>query len=350
MNGWRSTPPTCLATSVAGARLLHVDDVDADAAIEPRRSRVQAGIPVTSDIDRVTDRRREALVAAVTIPIFAEHVPTSADRRGRYRACAAHAARRAPRHAVRHARRARLDAARRRISCIASRRRECRPSTPPAPATCFAARSSTRCCAETGPLNILRFANAAAALSCTREGALDSVPTLSEVEEFLRTLIRRALGLARRDRARPGDPRVADRRNDDRDRGSAHLIDRSAFDRSSRGDARRIYAFVIRTRPARSRLAVDIEIATPARASLRARGRSRRHGRLRRRRGPHRAPTRTRMSRKRTCGWPALKVQVPIANEVPWPAPLSTFVPFGYAAVANESAIASASSGRDFRC
>ena len=37
-----------------------------------------------------------------------------------------------------------------------------------------------------------------------------------------------------------------------------------------------------------------------------------------------------------------LKVPVPIANEVPWPAPLSTFVPFGYAAVANESAIASA--------
>ena len=31
---------------------------------------------------------------------------------------------------------------------------------------------------------------------------------------------------------------------------------------------------------------------------------------------------------------------MPIANDVPWPAPLSTFVPFGYAAVANESAIA----------
>ena len=35
-----------------------------------------------------------------------------------------------------------------------------------------------------------------------------------------------------------------------------------------------------------------------------------------------------------------LTVHVPIANEVPWPAPLSTFVPFGYAAVTNESAIA----------
>jgi hypothetical protein len=37
-----------------------------------------------------------------------------------------------------------------------------------------------------------------------------------------------------------------------------------------------------------------------------------------------------------------LTVPVPIANDVPWPRPLSTFVPFGYAAVANDSAIASA--------
>jgi dolichyl-phosphate-mannose-protein mannosyltransferase len=37
-----------------------------------------------------------------------------------------------------------------------------------------------------------------------------------------------------------------------------------------------------------------------------------------------------------------LTVPVPIANDVPWPRPLSTFVPFGYSAVANESAIASA--------
>ena len=37
-----------------------------------------------------------------------------------------------------------------------------------------------------------------------------------------------------------------------------------------------------------------------------------------------------------------LTVPVPIANEVPWPRPLSTFVPFGYSAVVNQSAIASA--------
>jgi len=37
-----------------------------------------------------------------------------------------------------------------------------------------------------------------------------------------------------------------------------------------------------------------------------------------------------------------LTVPVPIADEVPWPRPLSTFVPFGYAAVVDGSAIASA--------
>ena len=61
---------------VAGARLLHVDDLDAEAAIEAAGIARAAGIPVTSDIDRVTDRTR-ALIAAVTIPIFAEHVPTT---------------------------------------------------------------------------------------------------------------------------------------------------------------------------------------------------------------------------------------------------------------------------------
>jgi hypothetical protein len=38
----------------------------------------------------------------------------------------------------------------------------------------------------------------------------------------------------------------------------------------------------------------------------------------------------------------ALKVPVPLAEIVPWPQPLSTFVPFGYSAVAGESAIAPA--------
>jgi sugar/nucleoside kinase (ribokinase family) len=35
------------------------------------------------------------------------------------------------------------------------------------------------------PGQILRFANAAAAIACTREGALDSVPTLDQIDALL---------------------------------------------------------------------------------------------------------------------------------------------------------------------
>ena len=81
-NGWCSgsaTPALALLpreidpSVVAQSRLVHVDDVDEDAAICAASIGRSAGIPVTSDIERVTERTEE-LVAAVTIPIFAEHV------------------------------------------------------------------------------------------------------------------------------------------------------------------------------------------------------------------------------------------------------------------------------------
>jgi len=60
--------------SIASSRVLHVDDVDQGAAIRAAQVARAAGVAVTSDIDRITDRTGE-LIAAVTIPIFAEHVP-----------------------------------------------------------------------------------------------------------------------------------------------------------------------------------------------------------------------------------------------------------------------------------
>ncbi len=59
---------------LSSARVVHVDDVDQDAAIQIAQSARATGATVTSDIDRVTDRTG-ALVDAVTIPILAEHVP-----------------------------------------------------------------------------------------------------------------------------------------------------------------------------------------------------------------------------------------------------------------------------------
>jgi len=58
------------------ARLVHVDDVDLEAAVEAAHLARAAGKPVTSDIERTGEDVR-ALIDAVTIPLFAEHVPTA---------------------------------------------------------------------------------------------------------------------------------------------------------------------------------------------------------------------------------------------------------------------------------
>lgn len=58
----------------ADARVLHVDDVDEEGSIAAARVAREAGLIVTSDLDRVTANTL-ALVESVTIPIFAEHVP-----------------------------------------------------------------------------------------------------------------------------------------------------------------------------------------------------------------------------------------------------------------------------------
>lgn len=60
--------------AILQGRVLHVDDVDEEASIRVARLAVAAGIPVTSDLDRMTERTPE-LVRSVSVPIFAEHLP-----------------------------------------------------------------------------------------------------------------------------------------------------------------------------------------------------------------------------------------------------------------------------------
>ena len=60
--------------AVLTARVLHVDDVDELAAIRTARLARSRGLIVTSDLDRVTQHTPD-LIASVSIPIFAEHVP-----------------------------------------------------------------------------------------------------------------------------------------------------------------------------------------------------------------------------------------------------------------------------------
>jgi sugar/nucleoside kinase (ribokinase family) len=168
---------------IAGARLLHVDDVDVDAAIAASAIARAAGIPVTSDIDCVTDRT-EALVAAVTIPIFAEHVPAALTGEADLE------------RALRALRRTHggmlcvtLGA---RGSMLLDGNQLFRVPAPQARVVdatgagdVFRGAFIYALLRGDSPVDMLRFANAAAALSCTREGALDSVPALEEVLRVL---------------------------------------------------------------------------------------------------------------------------------------------------------------------
>jgi sulfofructose kinase len=169
--------------SIAAARVLHVDDVDQGAAIRAAEIARDAGVPVTSDIDRITDRTAE-LVAAVTVPIFAEHVPpqlTGATD---------------PERALRKLRE-RHDG----LLCVTLGDRGALAldgdTVHYAPAFQINALDTTGAgdvfragfiyaLLQGFPAaEILRFANAAAAVGCTRLGALGGIPDLAEVTELL---------------------------------------------------------------------------------------------------------------------------------------------------------------------
>ena len=183
---WDRSPQLDLAPAeidpavIGDTRLLHVDDVDVEAAIRAAAMARAAGIPVTSDIERMGDRTDE-LVAAITIPIFAEHVlePLTGEadferalralrRRHRGMLCVTLGARGA--------------------MLLDGDRLHYEPA-------CQVAVSDTTGAGDVfrgafiaallrgdAPADILRFANAAAAISCTRLGAINGVPTLAETQ------------------------------------------------------------------------------------------------------------------------------------------------------------------------
>ena len=165
-----------------GVRVLHVDDVDEESAIRAARVARAAGAAVTSDIDRVTDRTLE-LVGSVTIPIFAEHVPPAitgeADQE----------------RALRKLRRGHDG-----ILCVTLGAQGAialdRDRLIHVPAFPIQAVDTTGAgdvfrgafihamLQKKSVEEILRFANAAAAASCTKLGALNGVPTLEEVRRI----------------------------------------------------------------------------------------------------------------------------------------------------------------------
>lgn len=168
---------------IRAARLVHVDDEDDEAAIHAARLGREAGLPVTSDLDRLT-ARTEALVAAVTIPIFAEHLPLqltgasdheSALRKLRRTHEGTMVVTLGPHGAVA------LDGDRFIVS----------PGFHVNAVDTTGAGDVFRGGFIYGLLQgweterVLRFANSAAAVSCTRLGAMDGVPTVEETTRLL---------------------------------------------------------------------------------------------------------------------------------------------------------------------
>jgi sugar/nucleoside kinase (ribokinase family) len=168
---------------VQRARLVHVDDLDEQASTAAATFAREAGVPVTGDIDRVTEGTAR-LVAAVTTPIFSAHV------------AAALTGESDPERALRKLRSSHpgwlavtLGAAG--AMLLEGDRLHHVPACPVEALDTTGAGDVFRGAFIAAMLrgdaaaDILRFAAAAAAVSCTREGALDSVPERAAVERLL---------------------------------------------------------------------------------------------------------------------------------------------------------------------
>lgn len=175
----RLEPAALPEAAIAHARLLHVDNVDEDVAIAAARIARSAGRPVTTDIDRVGARTGE-LVSTVTAAIFGE----DALRELTGDTDPARALRRLTRN---HGATACVTlGARGAMLFDGDRLYRVNGHSVRAVDTTGAGdvfRGAFICAQLRGdaPDQILRFANAAAAVSCTREGAIGGVPTLGDV-------------------------------------------------------------------------------------------------------------------------------------------------------------------------
>ncbi|HWI20929.1 MAG TPA: PfkB family carbohydrate kinase [Vicinamibacterales bacterium] len=168
---------------IRSARLVHVDDEDQEAAIAAATIARQAGIPTTSDIDRLTSRTKD-LVTAVSIPMFGEHVLPGLTGESD------------PERGLRALRQWHDG-----VLCVTLGPRGAMlmvgDQTTSMPAFSVTAVDTTAAgdvfragfirgyLAGYEPKAILEFANAAAAIGCTRAGAMASVPELNEVEAVI---------------------------------------------------------------------------------------------------------------------------------------------------------------------
>jgi sugar/nucleoside kinase (ribokinase family) len=168
---------------LASARVVHVDDVDQEGAIRAAERARASGAIVTSDIDRVTERTEE-FVGAVSIPILAEHVPPAlTGEKDMERALR--------KLRTRHSTMLCVTLGRAGAMILEGDTIHFEPAFHVNAVDTTGAGDVWRGAFIHGllrheqPKSILRFANAAAAVSCTRAGAIDAVPALADVEEML---------------------------------------------------------------------------------------------------------------------------------------------------------------------
>ena len=170
----------------AGARILHVDAVDEAASIRAATLARTAGLIVTSDIDTVTARTPE-LLAAVTVAVVAAHLP--AQLTGEPDIETALRAMRT-RHdgllvvTLGSEGAAALDG--QQFFRVPALKVDAVDTT--GAGDVFRAGIIIGLLQRWGTKEILRFANTAAGISCTRAGAMASVPTLDEIRARLSQL------------------------------------------------------------------------------------------------------------------------------------------------------------------
>lgn len=177
------------AAVIRQARLVHVDDVDEEAAIRAASLAREAGIPVTTDIERVTARTEE-LVATASVAIFAEHVleQLTGERDTERALFAAHRIR-LPADTTSHWVCVTLGA--RGAMMVDGRQLYHEPGFRVKVVDTTGAGDVFRGAFIVAVLrgdpsaDVVRFANAAAAISCARMGAMGGIPTVAEVRKLL---------------------------------------------------------------------------------------------------------------------------------------------------------------------
>jgi sulfofructose kinase len=176
-------PDECSESSIAGARVMHVDATDPDASLRLATLAVEAGALVTTDVDFVTGATVRLLSAATT-PIVAEHVPremTGSDDL----ATALRRMRQPHQRTVCVTLGERGSAALDGEAFVHVPARHVQAVDTTGAGDVFRAGFIYGLVRDWPVRQTLEFANATAAVACTRPGAMQSVPTLDEVRALL---------------------------------------------------------------------------------------------------------------------------------------------------------------------